>query len=213
MINVALADDHKLFREGLKRLLTEGSGDIKVGGEAASKEELVSLLKSQPFDVLVLDMSMPGTAGLETLRTVKQDFKSLPVLVLSMYPEEQYAVRALKAGANGYMTKECATSQLVEAIKTISQGERYITPTVANLLATEISRNSNGPLHNSLSNRELEVLLLLSDGLAMKEIAEHLSISVKTASTYRTRILEKLALSTNADLVHYVIENRLVRSA
>lgn len=210
MIRVLIADDHAIVRQGLRQILSD-TPDMTVGGEAANGVEVLQKLRSEgPWDVLLLDVAMPGKNGIDTLKQVKTEFPRLPVLVLSMYPEDQYAVRLLKAGAAAYLTKESAPEQLVTAIRTVAAGRRYISPTVAELLAAQLDRDTEQPPHAGLSDREFEILRLLASGLTVSDIATQLSLSVKTVSTYRTRLLTKMQLRNNAELTHYAIRNGLV---
>jgi len=213
MIRVLIADDHAIFRRGVKQILAELHAEIAVEGEAASHDELMAELGKRTYDVLILDISMPGSHGLETLRAVREQFPKVRVVMLSMYPEEQYAVRALRGGAAGYLTKESAAELLGEAIFRVHQGQHYVTPALAELLTREVTRPQSGPLHTSLSDREFEVFLLLADGFSPKEVAERLTVSVKTVSTYRTRILEKMAFDSNADIIRYAIDHKLLNNA
>lgn len=204
MIKVMIADDHPLIRHGLKRILSEGD-EINVLDEAGSVMELRRKLRDAKLDALILDISMPGVSGLEGLKEIKQDYPGLPVLILSIHPEDQYAIRALKAGAAGYLNKECAPEQLVNAVKKIADGERYVTAKVGDLLASQLHENTDRPLHEQLSDRELQVLLLIASGRTLTEIGKSFNLSVKTVSTYRNRILKKMNMKSNAEMVKYVI--------
>ena len=210
MISVIIADDHNIFRRGVKQILNECNDRISVDAEAGSQDELLQNLSQRSFDVLILDISMPGSNGLDTLRTVHETYPKLKVIMLSMYPEEQYAVRALKAGASGYLTKETAGDQINDAILKVHSGQHYITPSVTELLTREVVKAQKGPRHAELSDRELEVFLLLVEGKPLKDISEKLELSVKTVSTYRTRILEKLQMTTNTDLIRYAYEHGFI---
>jgi len=210
MIRVLIADDHAIVRQGLRQILTD-TPDMEVGGEAANGFEALQKIRSEgPWDVMLLDVSMPGKNGIDTLKQARDECPRLPVLVLSMYPEDQYAVRLLKAGAAGYLTKESAPEQLVSAIRTVAAGRKYISPGVAELLAGEISRDSEQPLHAALSDREFEILRLIASGMTPTDIAAQLRLSVKTVSTYRVRLLAKMQLKNNAELTHYAVKNGLV---
>lgn len=209
MIRVLIADDHAVVRQGLKQILTETS-EMLVIGEATSGAEALEKARSEECDVLVLDMAMPGPSGLDILKEIRSTRPKLPVLILSMHPEEQFAVRLLKAGASGYLNKESAPDELVKAIRKVVEGGKYISPTLAEQLALDISADADKPLHAALSDREFQVMCLMASGKTMTEIAEGLSLSVKTVSTYRARILEKMNLTTNAELIRYAIQNRLV---
>lgn len=210
MIKVIIADDHQIFRRGLKQIIGEHGDRIQVEAEAGSQEELMKHLAERTFDVLLLDISIPGNNGLETLKAVREKYPALRVLILSMYPEEQYAVRSIKSGASGYLTKEAAAEQIGDAIIRVHGGHHYVTPTVTELLTQEVIQSQSAPKHTELSDRELEVFILLADGKALKDISEKLDLSVKTVSTYRTRILEKLKMTTNTDLIRYAYENGFI---
>jgi DNA-binding NarL/FixJ family response regulator len=204
MIRVLLADDHKIVRDGLKRILA-ASTDIQVAGEAASGDEALALVKANDYDVAMLDMSMPGLAGIDLIKRLKLERPKLRLLVLSMHAEHQYAARALKAGAAGYLTKDSAAEQLVVALRKIAAGGVHISEAAAASLV------AGGKLpHEALSDREFEVLRLLVEGLGPTEIAARLHLSVKTVSTHKTRILDKLHLGSTAELVRYALENKLV---
>jgi DNA-binding NarL/FixJ family response regulator len=208
MLRVLIVDDHAVVRAGLRQILEE-TGEIAVTGEAANGAALIEMVRREEFDLVILDISMPGRGGVEILPRLKSEKPHLPVLILSTYPEEQYAVRLIKAGASGYLSKESAPEMLVQAVRQIARGGRYISPTVAELLAGQLAGGSGAAAHEQLSNREYEVMRLLGAGKTVTEVAEKLSLSVKTVSTYRARLLEKLGLQNNADLIRYVIENRL----
>ena len=211
MINILLADDHPYLRHGLVQILVDEFPGVVIG-EASNVPELLELAQKQRWDVVVLDLTMPGRGGLEGLHEVKRLCPNLPVLVLSMHPEDQFAVRVLRAGGAGYLTKESAPQELVHAIKTIMKGGRYITPTTADLLAAHLHQHgdSDQPLHSSLSDREYQVFRLIAAGHTITDISDQLALSVKTISTYRTRILAKLNLKTNADLARYAVQHRIV---
>lgn len=207
-MRVLIADDHAVVRRGLKQILLDEYGALEVG-EAGDAHETLRLAREEPWDIVVLDISMPGRSGLEVLKELKQTRPRLPVLILTTHPEEQYAVRVLKAGAAGYMTKESAPEHLVEAVRKVTAGGRYITPTLADLLVTQIA-GAEKPPHESLSDREFQVLRLIASGKSVGQIAEELSLSSNTVSTYRARVLEKMGMRTNAELTHYAISNGLV---
>lgn len=209
MIRILIADDHEVVRRGLKQILAETS-DMAVTDEASNGEEVLDKVNSKAFDVVLLDISMPGKSGLDVLKQLRSIRPQLPVLVLSIYPEEQYAVRVLKAGASGYLTKESAPEELISAIRKVSSGRKYITPSLAEKLAHQLDFTSERPLHEILSDREYQVMVMIASGKALKEIAESLSLSVKTVSTYRSRILEKMGMKNNAELVRYAIQNNLL---
>ena len=209
MIRILIADDHAIVRQGLKQIVATDN-QMKIVGEASNGNEVLNLMRKTAVDVIVLDINMPGRNGLETLKDLKRDYPALPVIILSMHPEDQYAVRVLKAGAAGYMSKETAPEELLTAIKKVYRGGKYISPEIAELLAFHIqSKNENEP-HKSLSNRELEVFYLLAGGTTVSQISEKLNLSVKTVSTYRTRILEKMGMTSNSELTRYAFDHRLL---
>jgi len=209
MIRVVIADDHQILREGLKQLL-QAAGDLEVVGEAGDGFEVLDRVRRDEFDVLLLDMSMPGKSGVELIKQVKGEKPKLRILVLSMHEEHQYAVRAIRAGASGYLTKESAASQLVAAIRKVGGGGAYITPEVAERLAQDAMPHAEGPLHASLSDREFEVFHMLVDGVSVNEIAARLHLSAKTISTHKARLMEKLGVDSTADLVHYAVRHKLL---
>jgi len=211
MIRVFIADDHTIMREGLKQLLL-AAGDLDVVGEARDGHEVLQQVRALEFDVLLLDMSMPGKSGMDLIKQVKAEKPKLRILVLSMHQEHQYAVRAIKAGASGYVTKESAATLLVAAIRKVAGGGAFISAEVAEALALAAMPHSEGPPHAALSDREYQVLRLLGSGQTVSDIARDLSLSVKTVSTYRMRVLEKLGMRTNAELMRYAIENGLLES-
>ena len=208
MIEILLVDDHVIVREGLRRIIDDTTG-ITISAEASTGQEALELIWKEKYDLVILDISMPGKNGLQTLKEIKKHDAKLPVLMLSMHAEKQYAMRAIKAGASGYLTKESASEQLVSAIRKIFDGRKYISPGVAELLVTDIYHNEDKELHEYLSDREFEILKLIVRGDSAKIIAENLSISDKTVSTYRSRILKKMNMKNTADLVHYAIENNI----
>jgi DNA-binding NarL/FixJ family response regulator len=209
MINILIADDHAIVRKGLKQILAEMPDKVTTD-EANNGQEVLQKVWEKDYDMVLLDISMPGRSGLDVLKQLKSDKPSLKVLVLSMHPEEQYAVRAFKAGAAGYLTKESTPLELIEALKKVSQGKKYVSSSLAETLACHLETASEKPLHETLSNREYEVMCMIASGKTVKEIAHELSLSVKTISTYRTRVLEKMKMKNNAQLTHYTIQNRLV---
>jgi two-component system invasion response regulator UvrY len=209
MIRIVIADDHAILRQGLRQILVVQS-DMEVVGEASNYGEVMQQVRQQACDVLLLDIAMPGKNGIDTLKQVKQEFPKLPVLVLSMYPEDQYAVRALKAGASGYLTKVTAVEQLVHAIRQVTRGRRYITAELAESLAASITSNQDVPAHELLSDREFQTLRNIAAGKTLTQIGEELALSPKTVSVYRTRILAKLHLATNAELTRSALEHNLV---
>jgi two-component system invasion response regulator UvrY len=208
MIKILIADDHPIVRSGLKEIVGK-ERDMVVEGEAQDAQELLELVRKQHWDVVVLDINMPGRSGLDVLRQLKKEYPRLPVLILSVQPEEQYAVRALKSGASGYLTKLSVPGELVKAIRRVVVGGKYISSTLAERLAFDLE-TSERPLHETLSDRELKVMCMIASGKRITEIAKKLFVSPKTVTTYRVRILEKMGMKTNADLTHYVIENKLV---
>jgi len=209
MIRVLIADDHAVVRRGVRQILEETS-DIEVTGEAASASELWPKVREGRFDAVVLDVNLPGRSGLELLGDLKRERPELPVLILTVHSEDQYAVRALKAGASGFLTKESAPEKLVDAIRKIAEGRRFITPEVAEKLASSVARGDGGPPHEALSDREFQILKMIASGKTVSQIGRELALSVKTISTHRTRILKKMNLKTNAELTHYAIRNGLV---
>ena len=209
MINILIADDHTILREGLKRILSSSS-DMAVTGEAANAKEVLSLVSKNNFDVILLDISMPGRSGLEIIREIKSYNKNCSVLVLSSYPEDQYALRVLKAGASGYLTKESASEKLIDAIKKVSVGGKYLSPFVAEMLAFEFDGDINKEPHEKLSDREYQVMCMIASGKSVSDIARELSLSVKTISANRARILTKMKMKNNAEITHYAIKESLV---
>jgi len=209
MIRILVADDHAIVRRGLRQIVADES-DMKVVGEAQTTQEILDLARQEEWDVIVLNISMPGRGGFEALKALKQTHSKRPVLVLSMYPEDQFAVRAFRAGAAGYMTKESAPEELVQAIRKVVRGGNYVSPSLAEKLAAELGEDAERPPHEALSEREYHVLCLLASGKTVTQIAAEMSLSVKTISTYRVRLLEKMRMKTNAEVTRYAIEHRLV---
>ena len=209
MIRVLLADDHAIVRAGLKGILAD-TGDIEVAGEAANGQEVLARVSAQDFDVAVLDMSMPGRNGIELIKLVKREKPKLRILVLSMHSEEQYAVRALKAGASGYLSKESAADELVAAIRRIAGGGAYVTPETAERLALGAAPRAETAAHTLLSDREFQVFQMIARGASVSEIARELSLSVKTISTHKTRIMDKMGLANQAELIRYALEHQLL---
>jgi len=209
VIQVVLCDDHAVLRRGIRDTLTE-SPDIHVTGEAGSYPELREVLRTAACDVLLLDLNLPGRSGLEVMASVKETHPDIKVLIVSMYPEDQYALRCLKAGAHGYANKAGDPVQLIAAVQTIVQGRKYLTPEVAQLLADSLAQPTLELPHESLSERELQTLVKIASGKRLSDIAEELMLSPKTVSVYRARVLEKLKLANNAELTVYAIRNRLV---
>lgn len=208
MIRILIADDHFIVREGLKQIVSEVS-DMIVLDEARDGQEALKKALTKDFEIVILDISMPIKSGLDVLKELKEKKPSTNVLVLSVHPEEHYAVRVLKAGAAGYLTKESAPDELVMAIRKISQGRKYITMSLAEKLAGEIKKPADAPLHSVLSEREFRVLCMIAAGRSIKEISEELFLSIKTVSTYRSRILKKMGFRNNSELIRYSIENGL----
>jgi two-component system invasion response regulator UvrY len=207
VIRVLLVDDHAVVRLGLRQALTDTIAGA-VFEEAGSAEEALSLVRTLTFDIVILDIALPGESGLDALKKIKQICPGLPVLILSVYAEEEFAVRTLRAGASGYVTKKAASTELAEAVRRIVAGGRYITATVAEKLAEEVQRGETLSPHKRLSDREYQVFRLLGMGKSVTQAADELSLSVQTISTYRARILQKMGMSSNADLVEYVFRNR-----
>ena len=208
MIRVVIADDHTILREGLKQLL-QAAPDLAVVGEAADGHEVVRAVRDVEFDVLLLDMSMPGRSGMELIRQVKSERPKLRILVLSMHEEHQYAVRAIRAGASGYLTKESAATLLVAAIRKVGAGGAFISAEVAEQLALSAMPHAAGPAHATLSDREFQVFQRLVAGAGVTQIAGDLNLSVKTVSTHKARLMEKLGVANQAELIHYALKHRL----
>lgn len=209
MIKVLVADDHAIVRRGLGQILAD-TQDIVVGGEAATAQDVLRLIREQRWTVVMLDISLPGATGLELLTDIKREKPELPVLILTAYPEEQYAVRAIRAGAAGFLTKESAPEKLIEALRKVAGGGRWVSAELAETLASLLAGEAKGAPHERLSDREFEVFKMLSSGKTVSQVAQELSLSVKTVSTHRTRILKKMEMKTNAELTHYAMRNRLV---
>jgi two-component system, NarL family, invasion response regulator UvrY len=209
LIHVVLCDDHAVLRRGIRDTLAEAT-DIRVTGEAAGYTELRDLLRSAPCQVLLLDIDMPGRNGLEVLASVRETHPHIRVLMVSMYPEDQYALRCIKAGAQGYANKSGDPLQLVEAVRTVHSGRKYLTPEVAQMLADSLSQPADQAPHAALSEREMQTLQKIASGKRLTDIAQELMLSPKTVSVYRARVLEKLQLSNNAELTVYAIRNQLV---
>jgi len=210
MIRILIADDHAIIRHGLKQIVEE-SGEMRVVAEAGSGIEALRKIRDAECDVVLLDISMPDISGIDVLKQIHAERPQLPVLILSIYPEDQYATRLIKAGAAGYMTKESAPSEVVKALLCVAGGKKYIRPSVAEMLAEEIGSAEDRLPHQTLSDREYQIFLLLASAKTVSEIADTLALSVKTVSTYRTRILEKMHLSNNAELMRYAIDNQLTQ--
>ena len=209
MIKIGIVGDHAIVRSGLRQFLSEHV-DLRVEGEAANGREAIDLVRNKELDVLLMDVSMPGQSGLDALAMLRAKAPDMGILILSGYPEEHYAIHLIRQGASGYLNKECEPSEIVEAIRTVALGRRYLTPTVAELLAQQLHRTDDAPAHERLSEREFQVFLKLARGETAGDIAKALSLSVKTVSTYRTRLMEKMGLSSNSDLTNYALKNRLI---
>lgn len=207
MLRILIADDHPIVRKGLKQILSD-EPDIEYVGEARNDSEVLNLLYAEDWDAVVLDITMPGRGGLEVLTDLKRLYPKMPVLILSIHPEDQYAVRALKEGASGYMNKETAPEELVRAIRKIIKGGKYVSSSLAEQLASMLGNDA--PLHERLSVREHQVMLLIASGSTITEIADEMSLSVKTISTYRSRILEKLGMTNNVEITRYAIKHKLI---
>ena len=209
MIRIMLADDHSIVRTGLKQVLSDAP-EFAVCAEAATGDEVLAQVRQSPPDLLLLDMSMPGRSGIELIKQLKSEYPKLPILVLSMHKEEQYAVRAIKAGAAGYLTKEHAGEELIGALRKVAGGSVFISPAVAERLALEYSARHNELPHTTLSDREYQIFQMIVAGATITAISERLSLSVKTVSTHKSRILQKMGMSSSAELIHYAIEHQLV---
>ena len=209
MLRILIADDHEVVRKGLVKVLAESLQPIKID-EAKNGQEALSKVWKSEYDLVVLDMKMPGKSGLDALKEIKQRQPKLPVLILSMHPEEQFAIRAIRAGASGYLTKECAGDELVLAIRKALKGERYISGSLAQILAGELDNDSEKPCHEILSDREYQVMLMIASGKPVGAIARELCLSAKTISSYRTNVLLKTRMKNNAEITHYSIQNKLV---
>lgn len=209
MIRILIADDHPIVRAGLKQILAEAS-DIEVAAEAGDGHELLKLIRKGGIDVALLDISMPGLTGLDALKQIKVENPNLPILVLSMHAEDQYGIRVLKAGAAGYLMKSAAPDQLIGAIRKVQRGGRYVSPSLAEKIAFDLQTGASGLPHETLSDREYQVLCMIASGKTVKQIAAELALSEKTVSTYRARILEKMNMKSNSELTHYAIKLDLV---
>ncbi|MDA3862171.1 MAG: response regulator transcription factor [Melioribacteraceae bacterium] len=209
MLRIIIADDHQVIREGIKRIINSQI-DLEITAEVETGEALLSKISTDKFDVVILDVGLPGRSGIGILGDIRKFEPKLPVLIFSMQPEERVAIRAIRAGANAYLSKEAPVDVLLQAIRTISTGRKYITPSIAEKLAETIDDNFSGTLHSRLSDREFEVMCLIARGKSVKEIAESKSISINTVNTYRTRILSKMDFNNNMELAYYVIKNKLI---
>jgi DNA-binding NarL/FixJ family response regulator len=210
VLKILVADDHAIVREGVKQIIAE-IPDIVVAGEASDGNQTLNQVREGDYDLVLLDIAMPGMSGLEVLKQLKLEMPEVPVLILSMYPEEQYAIRTLKAGAAGYLTKESAPDELIEAIRKVCDGGKYVTASLAEKLAFYLDADLERPVHELLSDREYQVVLMLASGKTVKQIADDLSLSVKTISTNRTRALRKMRMRTNAEITYYAIKHGLVQ--
>ncbi|HPX81203.1 MAG TPA: response regulator transcription factor [Syntrophales bacterium] len=208
-IRILIADDHPIVRAGFKLVISD-TQDMTVADEAGNGQEVLNLIRKKDYDIVLLDISMPGRNGLEVLKDLKAEKPKLPVMILSIYPEEQYAVRALRAGASGYMTKASAPNELIAAIRKISQGGKYISASLAEKLTEYLDEDANKPLHEKLSDREYQVMLLIASGKTVSDIADELCLSVKTISTYRSHIIDKMRLKNNAEITLYAVQNNLI---
>lgn len=208
-LKILIADDHPIVRQGLRQILA-AEPDVGAIGEAETGQKVLELVRKQHWDVVVLDITMPGRSGLDVLKELKNERPKLPVLVLSAHPEDQYAVRVLKAGAAGYMTKEKAPEELIKAIRKVLGGRKYLSESLAEKLAFDLDTDTEKPLHKTLSDREYEVMLMIASGRTATQISKKLYLSVKTISTYRARILEKMGMKNNAELMRYALQNRLI---
>lgn len=209
-MNVILVDDHELIREGVKKVLNKEL-DIEMIGEASNVEGLFSLLREKKdIDIIILDISLPGRSGIDVIKDIKIEAPDAKILILSMHPENRFAIRALKAGAAGYISKGNASKSLVKALRKIHEGRKYISPTLAEFLAMELDVNYEKPLHENLSNREFEVMKLIAEGKTISEIADILCISVNTVTTYRSRVMDKMNMNSNAELVRYALEQNII---
>jgi two-component system, NarL family, invasion response regulator UvrY len=209
VIRILIADDHAIVRAGLQQFLA-GEIDMEVAGEATTGLEAIDLVRKEPFDVVLLDISMPDKNGVDTLKTLKRIREDLPVLILSAFAEEQYAVNLMRAGAAGYVNKESAPLELIRAIRTVVQGRKYVSPALGEILAGDLDGSGERPVHATLSEREFQIFCKLAGGAAVSQIADELCISVKTVSTYRSRILQKMNMKSNADLTYYAVKNGLI---
>jgi two-component system, NarL family, invasion response regulator UvrY len=209
VIKVLVADDHAIVRRGLRQILAE-TPDIMVAGEAASGDEVLRLVREQRWSVVILDLSLPHGSGLDLLAEIRRERPEIPVLILTVHPEDQYAVRCIKAGAAGFLTKESAPERLIEAVRKVAGGGRFVSPELAETLASVLAGESGGAPHERLSDREFEIFKMLGSGRTVSQIAHDLALSVKTVSTHRARILKKMSMQTNAELTHYALRNRIV---
>ena len=208
-IRVFIADDHAIVREGLKQILAE-SPEMTVAGEAESGLDAIKMLRKAKCSVMLLDISLPDKNGIDVLKQIKKEYPDIAVLMLSMHREDQYAIRSLKAGASGYLTKQSAPRELVTAIRQVASGQKYVSAALAQALASQVGENHDAPLHDTLSDREYQTLTMIASGKTVSAIAQELSLSVKTVSEYRARLLSKMKLKNSAELTHYAIKNQLI---
>jgi two-component system invasion response regulator UvrY len=208
-VRLLVADDHAVVRQGIRQILSDAS-EMEIVAEASTGIEALELVRSEGIDVVILDLSMPGLSGLETVKRMRQDCPNVAILVLSVHPEEQYAVRVMRSGAAGYLTKDSAPEELVAAVRSVAGRHKYVTGTLAERLAFEIERGAEKLAHETLSDREYQVMLLVAEGLRGQEIAERLALSSKTVSTYRARLLRKMNVGSNAELTRYALRHRLI---
>ncbi|MEI7812473.1 MAG: response regulator transcription factor [Ignavibacteria bacterium] len=209
MIKILIGDDHSVVRQGLKQILSENK-ELYECAEAENGQQVLDMLFDAEWDVIILDISMPGLNGLDVLKSIRRIKPKLPVLVLTMYSEDQFAIRSIKAGASGYLTKDSAPEELVKAVKKLLKGEKYVSLYLAEILATDIGHTTEGMLHKSLSDREFQVMRLIASGKTTGETGDNLGLSAKTISTYRTRILHKMGMTSNAELTRYAVQNKLI---
>ncbi len=209
MIKLLVADDHAIVRKGIEQIIAE-THDIIVAGEASNGYEVMEKVRKNGYDLVLLDVSMPGKDGLEILKELKKRWPKLVVLMISMYPEEQYALRALRSGASGYLTKENAADELISAIRKVSSGGKYVSLSLAEKLATKFENHSEKPLHERLSDREFRIMCMIASGKTPTEIANELVLSIKTISTYRSRLLKKMNMKNNSEITRYAIESKLI---
>ncbi len=209
MIKIIIADDHTIVRRGLKQILA-GTPDMVVTGEANNSLELMDQLKENEFDLLILDITMPDMSGLDVLKKIKEMYSGLPVLILSMHPEEEFAIESIRKGASGYVTKESAPEELINAVRQIYAGRKYVSPSLAEKLAANLKTDKEKPIHSSLSGRESQVMIKISKGMQLSDIAKELNLSAKTISTYRASVLKKMKMKSNAELTMYAVKNNLV---
>jgi DNA-binding NarL/FixJ family response regulator len=208
-LKILVVDDHFVVRQGIKAIMAEHRPDAEFG-DATNAQEALDLAWKESWDLVLLDISMPGRGGLDVLKDMRQNFPKVPVIVMSMHPEDQFAIRVLKLGASSYIRKDSAGNDLIKGVDAALRGTKYITPTIAQQLAVNLERDHEGPSHLALSDREYQVLCLLANGKTVKEVGNDLNLSVKTISTYRTRILEKMNLKNNSQLMRYAVRNQLI---